>query len=169
VAESRVEPLFHDVQPLRVRRLRWRLAILPIFLTTLAVLQVGFGRQWGKYPVSNGGLIFLSVLLWIVYLWLVRVRLEIAVTPGHLVVGLRGMFHRTTFPSADWAGLETISFDAARDFGGYGLRRTGATRTYVASGTRGVRLTLRDGGIVVVGTDRPDDLVAALNRARSPR
>jgi len=161
-----MDPLFHEVQPLQVRRLRWRLAILPLFLTALAILQIGFGRHLGKYPVSNGGLIFLSALLWFVYLWLIRVQLEIDVTPGMLAVGLRGMFHRTRIDAAQWRSWEPTTFDAVRDFGGYGLRRDGTTRAYVAAGSRGIRLTLTDDSLVILGTDRPNDLAAALDRAR---
>ena len=162
-----MEPLFHEVQPLQVRRLRWRLAILPLFLTALAILQVGFGRRLGKYAVSNGDLIFFSALLWFVYLWLIRVQLEIDVTPGMLAVGLRGMFHRTRVKAEQWQSWEPTTFDAVRDFGGYGLRRDGTTRAYVAAGSRGVRLTLRDGGVLILGTDRPTDLASALTRARA--
>lgn len=160
-----MEPLFHDVQPLRVRRLRWRLASLPIFLTMLAVLQIGFGRHWGTHIVRNRDLVAWTILLWIVYLWLVRVRLEIEVVPGRLIVGLRGLFRRTRVGAEQWLRWEATRFDAARDFGGYGLRRIGTTRAYVAGGNEGVRLTLRDGGVLILGTDRPGDLVAALARA----
>ena len=162
-----MDPLFHEEQPLQVRRLRWRLAILPILLTAFAMLQIGFGRHFGKYPVSNSGLIFLSLLLWMVFFWLSRVRLEIEVRPGVLAIGLRGLFHRTRIKADQWASWETTTFDAMRDFGGYGLRRVGATRAYVAGGSRGVRLTMTDGSVVIVGTDRATDLVSALSRAKS--
>lgn len=161
-----MDPLFHEVQPLQVRRLRWRLAMLPILLTAFAILQIGFGRHFGRYPVSNGGLVFLSLLLWAVYLWLIRVRLEVEVTPGMLAVGLRGLFQRTRIAADRWASWEATTFDATRDFGGYGLRRVGTTRAYVAGGAGGVRLTLSDASVVIVGTDRAADLVSALTRAK---
>jgi hypothetical protein len=157
---------FYEEQPLRVRRLRWRLAILPLMLTTLAVAQVGFGRRLGNHPVTDADLVTLTILLWIVYGWLVRVRLVTEVHAGELAVGLRGMLRRERFASTRWASWEQTTFDPSRDFGGYGVRRIGSTRAYIAGGTQGVRIALRDGGAIVIGSECPSDLVAALDRAR---
>ncbi len=169
MARRDAEPLFYEEQPLRVRRLRWRLAILPLFLTTLAIAQVGFGRQLGPYPVRNGDLMFFAILLWIVYVWLTRVRLMTEVTAAGLTVGLRGLLRRERVSAAEWVAWTATAFDARRDFGGYGIRRRGSTSAYIAGGTRGVRIELRNGRVLVVGSERPADLAAALDRATRGR
>ena len=157
--------LFYEEQPLRVRRLRWRLAMLPLFVTVLAVLQVGFGRHWGTYPVSNGNLIVLAVLMWIVFAWLVRVRLVIEVTGDAVSMRLRGLFRRHRVAIDRCRSSSVVSFDPMRDFGGIGARRRGRTRAYLAGGTTGVRIDLDDGDAVVIDTERPADLLAAVQGA----
>ena len=166
---SPAEPLFHEEQPLQIRRLRWRVAILPILLTTLAAAQIGLGPRFGPHPVSSADLVVTTVLLWLVYAWLIRVRLVTDVARAGVTVGLSGFFRRHRVASKDLAACRETDFDARRDFGGYGFRRIGTTRTFIAGGTHGVRIELSEGGVVVIGSARPAELAAALARAREGR
>jgi hypothetical protein len=53
--------------------------------------------------------------------------------------------------------------DIARDYGGYGFRSARGGKAYVASGGRGVRVTLAGGEKLVVGSERPDELARMLH------
>ncbi len=64
--------------------------------------------------------------------------------------------------------METITHDIARDYGGYGIRSTREGKAYVAGGDRGVRVTLDKGEKLVVGSQRPDELAAALSGSAIP-
>lgn len=57
--------------------------------------------------------------------------------------------------------------------GGWGIRGTASNRVYILSGRNGVRLMLRDGRSILLGTAHPEQLAEAVNSAReaqnSPR
>ncbi len=58
-------------------------------------------------------------------------------------------------------------------YGGWGIRGTASSRVYILSGRDGVRVVLKDGSTVLLGSAHPEQLAEAINRAReahhSPR
>ena len=156
---------FHDEQPFEHRRIAAALAVLPALVTGLAVLRLSFPARLARLPASAGDLVFFATLLWIVFAWLLRVRLVVDVDARGLRVGLRGLLWSERLPVRGWTAASIVSFDAPHEFGGYGLRRVGRLRAYIARGTTGVKLALTSGDTLVVGTPRPAELLAALDRA----
>ena len=65
--------------------------------------------------------------------------------------------------------VEVVQYHPIRNFGGWGFRigRDGE-RVYNARGDRGVRLLLRDGTRLLVGSQNPDQLALAIEAARRP-
>ena len=59
--------------------------------------------------------------------------------------------------------IEVVQYHPIRDYGGWGLRfsRDGE-RIYNARGSRGVRIQLRDGSRLLIGSQRPEELARAL-------
>lgn len=57
---------------------------------------------------------------------------------------------------------ESVSYSPLGEFGGWGIRGWGRNTALNARGDRGVRLTLRDGGRVLIGSQRPHDLATAI-------
>ena len=55
-------------------------------------------------------------------------------------------------------------YDPVRDYGGYGIRTTRHGTAYIAGGNRGVRLELAKGGTILIGSERPEELVSAITR-----
>ncbi len=159
---------FHEEQNFQQPRIRLLLAIPPTILLGLAVWQVALGHAWGKQPMSNGSLIFWTVFLWLLYFYLIRVRLVTEVRSDGVMVGLKGLGRRRSIPSDAIKSVELASYDPVRDFGGYGIRFQGSTSAYIASGNRGVRLELSTGKKVWIESKRPDDLLAALQRITGP-
>ena len=146
--------------------MRVTLALPPVFVTALAVWQVGFGHRMGRYPISNGGLTFLSALLWAVYLRLVTVRLSTELGEREIRVRMKGFRRRRSIPLEGVRAVKTVTFDPVKDFGGYGIRATKSGMAMVARGNRGVRLEMKDGTMVVIGSQRAEALAAAIAAAR---
>ncbi len=80
---------------------------------------------------------------------------------------MRGLWRLRRVPLDRIQSVETINHDIARDYGGYGIRSTREGKAYVADGGRGVRVTLPAGEKLVVGSQRPDELAAALSGSPS--
>jgi hypothetical protein len=160
-------PLFYEQQPFRQLRLRILTAIPPVGMTLLAVWQVGLGRRLGKEPMSDGSLIGWAIFLWIVYLRLITVKLVTELQPGELRVRMRGLWRSHRIPLSNVRSANAITFDAARDWGGYGIRSTRRGTAYLAGGDQGVELEMTNGAVVLIGSRRASELASAITKENS--
>ncbi len=94
--------------------------------------------------------------------------LRTVTTERELVVTLGALFplYRRRIPLAEITGAEAVTYSPLADYGGWGIRwgRNGAAVN--ARGSRGVLLTLRGGKRLLIGSQRPDALAAALTAPR---
>jgi len=157
-------PLFRERQSFRQRRIRILLAIPPTTMLVLLVWQVILGHAWGTKPMSSASMIGWTAFLWLVYLRLVTVSLVVHVGPDELFVGMRGLWRERHIRLNEIKSAKVVTYDAARDYGGYGIRTTRRGKAYIAGGNRGVRLEFVKGGAVLIGSARPKELLAAINR-----
>lgn len=115
--------------------------------------------------MSNASIIGWTVFLWILYFRLITVRLVIEVRDAALIVALRGFWRARRIPLSDIRSAEMIRYEPERDYGGYGIRTGRFGKAYIANGQQGVRLKLSDGATMVIGSQRPDELVGILSAA----
>lgn len=94
-------------------------------------------------------------------------RLTTAVTPRELIVRY-GFLYSTRVPLSDIARAEAITYRPLRDYGGWGIRGSRRRRALNARGDRGVLITRFDGSTLLVGSQRPRELLDALFRAGVP-
>jgi hypothetical protein len=158
---GRGRQLFYEAQRFP-RRIAIALAIPPFGLLALLVWQVLLGHQWGKHPMSNASVIGWTVFTCIIFLRLLTVRLVTEVRDADLFVSLRGLWPARRIPLGDIQSVETVTFDPERDYGGYGIRSTSQGKAYLAGGHRGVRIKLANSAVLVLGSQRPEDLRAIL-------
>ncbi len=144
-------------------RLRIMLAIPPAAMLLMLIWQVMLGHPWGKHPMSNASVIGWNVFLWLVYLRLVTVRLVTDVRPGELRVAMRGFWRERRIPFSEIKSMKVVRYDPVRDYGGYGIRSTKRGKAYIAGGHSGVRLELNRGGPVLIGSERPQELLSAIH------
>ncbi len=163
---SREPVLFSETQALRNWHARIVLAFPPAALLFIAVRQVVWHRPWGKPPMSSGGLIFLAVLLLAVYFRLITVKLVTVLRRGEIEVGLRGFWKRRRIPLAQVQAAEPVAYDAARDFGGYGIRTGRRGAAYIARGNRGVEITTATGRKILIGSQEAEALARTIRDAR---
>ncbi|HLN01424.1 MAG TPA: hypothetical protein VK335_19200 [Bryobacteraceae bacterium] len=154
--------IFREEQKFRLMRQRMLLAIPPVGMTLLVIWQVILGHPWGRQPMSNKSVIGWTIFLWLVYLRLVTVRLVTEVRAGELAVAMRGLWRARRIPLSEIKSAKTVNYDPARDYGGSGIRTTRSGTAYIAGGDRGVRLELSKGGTVLIGSERPEELVSAI-------
>jgi hypothetical protein len=162
--------VFHEEQRLRPPRFRWLVAVVPAMFTAVAVEQVRLGHPLGPRSLSNGEFVSLAIFLWLVYVWLTRVKLVTDVDGSAVSIRLRGLSRHHRIPLAKIKAASVVGFNPARDFGGYGMRAVAGGRAYVADTVRGARLELEGGGFAVIGSRRPEQLLAAIagQRDRPP-
>jgi Family of unknown function (DUF6141) len=145
-------------------------------LVSLALLEVGifgsamvrqlvFRRPWGDRPMSNEGLMLLGSLM-----ILMAVALPILFYKMALVVEARddGLhcsffpFVRRTIAFKDIERCEARSYNPLTEYGGWGIRFGRGGKAYNVSGNRGVQLELSGGERLLLGSQRPVELAAAI-------
>jgi hypothetical protein len=173
-AENRVPevpgtpPLFREVQRFK----HWIFA-LPVIAVTVIVWyifieQVALGHPQGDRPVPN----WLAWVLGLVFglgfpAFAATVKLVTEVRLGELSIRLFP-FRGRAIPLSTISQTEVRQYSALGEYGGWGIRfsrRNG--RAYNAYGNMGVQLVLNDGTRILVGSQRPEELLASLRAAGS--
>ena len=158
--------LFHEEQAFRQWHAMLVLTMPPAALIFVTVRQLVWHHPWGTLPVSNGGLLFLAVLLVLVYVRLITVRLVTDLRPTEIAVGLRGLWRKRKIPLCQVRAASAVAYDPIRDFGGYGVRSGPRGRAYIARGTRAVELELHDGRKILIGSQDPARLAECITKRR---
>jgi hypothetical protein len=114
-------------------------------------------------PVAIAVLIGLGVpwLLW-------AMRLTVLVEPGHLHVRFFP-FRCRDIRLSKVARWQVRNYRPILEYGGWGIRYslTGSGWAYNVSGNRGVQLEFTDGNRLLIGSQHPEELAGALERARA--
>ena len=157
---------YRETQWLFLGRLWAALAIPPVVVSALLAWRATTGKPVPGLSATTADLTALAVLVWLVFIRLVTVRLAVEVRESELRIRFKGMFFRRRVPLSEIATAEAVRYNAARDFGGYGVRSTGNGRAYIASGSEAVECHLRDGSVVILGTQHPLALRDAIRNER---
>lgn len=108
----------------------------------------------------------LAVLLASVVLLGALLTLRLTTSVTHDALSVRyGFLYKTRVPLSDIALAEAVEYAPVRDYGGWGIRGTRRRRALNARGTQGVLVTRNDGTTLLVGSQRPRELLEALARA----
>ena len=159
-------PLFREEQAFTQWWI-WGVVLLVAGLAWWTFLQqIVRGVPFGTNPAPDWAVWLILLLAGVgLPLFFLTCRLVTTVTPGHLRVHFR-LLRRREIPVADIEGAEAVAYHPIRQFGGWGIRyhaRRGWA--YTAHGNRGVQLQLAGERRLLVGSQRPDELVAALLHA----
>jgi hypothetical protein len=116
------------------------------------------------YRESQGFTPWVYVLLAAVgFILLAVATLRMQTTVASDAVTLRyGFLSTVRVPISDLARAEAIAYQPVQDYGGWGVRGIGRRRVFSARGDRGVLLTRKDGSTLMVGSQDPRRLLAAL-------
>lgn len=173
VASGTIEPpLYHETQRFR----HWYFYI-PVLVVVVAVWyqfirQIVLDQPLGEQPVPNWVAWALTIVFGLGFpVFVAVVRLVTEVRPGSVSVRLFP-FRPRKIPLTHVKAAEIREYSPLREFGGWGIRysrRNG--RAYNAYGNQGVQLVLKDEQLVLIGTQQPEQLLAALRtgRMRTPR
>ena len=119
------------------------------------------------YEESQGFSPWVYVLMGGVLLLLVALlsfRMSTRVDSQAVTVRL-GFLTTARLPLTDIVRAEAVVYRPVGDYGGWGIRGTRKRRALNARGNRGVLIVRTDGSTVLVGSQRPRELLNALARA----
>lgn len=148
----------------------WLAVLVPAgIMLNIFVEQIVFGRPHGEHPGPNwlvwGLTLFLCVgvpaLLWIL-------RLTVTVDDGGIHIHYFPLFRRT-IPFSDIHLIQARRYRPIVEFGGWGIRGgLGKRSAYNAKGDLGVELYLKDTKSIMIGSQRHEELAAAIRKHGVP-
>ena len=163
MAEGSPNLRFREVQKFR----QWWIWLVVYGIVALMwwgfVEQIILGRPWGTKPAPD----WMLWLTWLLFgigfpIFFHRVRLIVEVDDQ----GVRVRYPPFTTRQFDFADIEHIearSYKPVKEYGGWGIKGWSLNRiAYNVSGRQGVDLTLRDGRQVMLGSQKPAELAAAI-------
>lgn len=140
----------------------WPLTLL--LLVPLAGVGAAFAGLRDRAPAALIAVFAVTALLPILLFAVSRLTVE--VRPELLRVSFVP-FRTREVRYADIRRCEAVTYRPIREYGGWGIRWGGPGKwAYNVSGNRGVLLSLADGSTLLIGSQRADELAAAIG-ARS--
>ncbi len=141
----------------------WRIYTFIALGEMLTGLGLSRGRVW-SYEFGLGLTLGMGLLM-VVIIFLLHMTTE--VTPSDLRVWFGWIpTYRRFVPIESVRSVDVVSYRPIADYGFWGIRsgRDGE-RALIARGNRGVRIELKDGSKLLIGSQRPELLAEAIDRS----
>lgn len=149
---------------------KWLWALLLGIAATFsygAYQQLVLGRPWGPGPAGDlvvvASWLLAAVALPALFV-LARLRTEVR-RSGVCVRFVPFHLRDRCWSFEEIERAEAREYPAMKEYGGWGIRRGPEGRAYNVKGRHGVQLVLRTGKRVLIGTQDPEGLVAAIRLA----
>lgn len=130
------------------------------------VTQLVLKRPWGDRPMSDTALVAtgaFSILAAVGFLFLFyRLRLVTEVRKDGILIHFWPLARKRI----DFAAIRScrvVTYHPIRDYGGWGIRYGRKGKAYNVSGNQGVELVFAEGKPLLIGSQRPEELAAAIN------
>ncbi len=145
---------------------QWWLWVILVLLACLLAYgvykQLILGQPWGDHPAPNRVLILLCVGYAILILWMWHTRLLTEVRDDEVEIRFVLVWPRKRIPLQDIASCEARTYRPIWEYGGWGVRWGKSGRAFNVSGDRGVQLVLTNGKRLLIGSQRAEELAAAI-------
>ena len=134
----------------------WRVYALIASLEVLTGLGLLHQNAW-SIELLMGLVVGIGLVMFLV-VFLLHMTTEVTPTDVRVWFGWVPVYRRVV-PLGDVRRVELVTFRPIADYGFWGIRsgRDGE-RALIARGNRGVRLELADGSLLVIGSQRPEEL-----------
>ena len=129
------------------------------FMVLLAIIEYIVVPVGAKMAVS----LIMSIILGLVATMLFGFNLETKIDAKNISLKIPVLL-KTKIAVADIISAEQFSYSPLRDFGGWGIRYGKGGIMYNANGNQSVKLVMKDGKIIYIGTQKPDALIVALGK-----
>ncbi len=122
------------------------------------IKQVIFGYQFGDKPMSDIGLIIVTILTLLLSILFFNFRLETNIQSDGIYVRFFPFQLKFKFYSWDKIDQSFVrEYHPIGEFGGWGIRGFSRNRAYNVSGNKGIQLIMQDGSKILIGTNKADE------------
>lgn len=149
---------FREVQPLRQQRLFVVILIVVAVIVLVSLLSAGASAPWG--------VVIALVSLGLVAALVLAASLETTVDRDAITVAFHFLWPKRRIRIPDVRKAEATKYSPLLDYGGYGVRLGFRGWAFNVSGDEGVLVETNDGSRLMIGSQRPKELEAAIERAK---
>lgn len=150
---------------------QWWILLLGLF--EIAIVAWVFTLPLPK-DIAPGSPLYIGLVVWclafasIVPLMIVAVRLKTEVLLDRIRIQFVP-FHRQPkdFLFSEIQSADIRTYRPLAEYGGWGLRRGPGGVAYNVKGNRGLQLVMSDGRRILIGTQKPDELLSVVRRYKS--
>jgi hypothetical protein len=138
------------------------------FLTTGLIKQLFLGVDFGSKPMSDPELI----VVWLIFgvglpVGFFSANLTTHVYKDRLTIQLFPLhFNEQDYSIDQIQGFEAVTYRPLLDYGGWGIRYGRKGKAYNISGKKGVKLQFQSGRPLLIGSQKPNELTGALEKAK---
>ena len=163
--------IFREVQKLR----QWWVWGIVLFVGAMAwyggIQQIVLKKPFGSHPAPDAVMIMLWVIFGVLFpVFFISLKLVTEVRSDGLHIQFFPLlFHTQKIAFEEIESFEIRTYSALKEYGGYGIRYGKNGKAYNISGSRGVQFQLHDGKGLLLGTQKPEELAAALESASGLR
>ena len=139
-----------------------------LFVTGMAwygfIQQIVLKKPFGSNPAPDAVMIMIWAIFGVLFPFLFySLRLITEVRYDGLYIRFFPLqFHKHKISLGEIKKYEIRTYSALKEYGGYGIRYGKNGKAYNVSGNRGVQLEFQDGKRLLIGSQRPEELVSAL-------
>ncbi len=156
--------LYRETQSFR----QWWMWALVLIIAAMslygAVQQLILGRPFGNNPAPDGWMIVIAIVVGIglpLFMYMNKLTTEIRNDGLYIrFFPLQLSFIKIT--PQEIKRFEACTYSPLGDYGGWGIRFGNKGKAYNVSGNRGVQLELTNGKRLLIGSQRPEELVQTL-------
>ena len=152
---------FREVQPLRQQRLIVVILVVVAVVVFVSLLSTGASTLWGAV-IAVGALGLVGALV-------LAANLETTVDRDAITVAFHFLWPKRRIPISDVRKAGATKYHPFLDYGGYGVRLGLRGWAFNVSGDEGVLVETSDGLRLMIGSQRPKELEAAIANARQER
>ncbi|WP_027726299.1 DUF6141 family protein [Tuberibacillus calidus] len=161
--------LFHESQRLK----QWWVWVLIILLAMCFwygfIKQVFFNEPFGSKPAPDGMLIVAFIIFGLLFpLFIASLNIKLIVNQDGLFLRYFPMHrHYIKFSFNDIIDYSETNHRPIRQFGGWGIRfNIKGEKAYTIHGKKAIKIKMKSGQTIVIGTKNPKGLIKALNIAK---
>ncbi len=157
--------IFHEIQSEKPPLIYLVCGVLVLLAVSIPIIELGFGIPISNNPLPEWGLILMSALVGLgVPGLLLYTQMILTVDENGVEVDYRPFIKRRIF-AGEITSANMVDYRGLVEYGGWGIRfrlLSYRNRSYTMSGHQGVMLKTIYGNEILLGTDRGDDLLDAV-------
>ncbi len=154
---------FKEVQGFKIWWAWTAVAALSILFIYAIVQQVFLGKPFGDNPAPDFVLVLTGSLFLLLLFFLSRIKLATRITDAGIFYRFSPFQFKET--QIEWHDLKDAyirQYNSLYEYGGWGIRqgpkKAGRALNTAGSSNRGLQLQFNDGKLLLIGTQRPDEI-----------